>query len=65
MTNLPALARWYINSCGGNRTDINQLIINAFAKKAQLGLNHDLLAQLPLTTVFPPAHRLKNPGTYR
>lgn len=49
---LPTIAQWFVNSSGGNRTTLNQLIIDAFVSKAKLGPSHEVLAQLPLTTIW-------------
>lgn len=50
-TDLIALTQFYINERGG-RSKINQLILEEFAKRAQINENHKILARLPITTYW-------------
>lgn len=48
---LIAVAQFHVNQSGG-RGRLNQLLIEEFTKDAQLTLNHQLIADLPLHTVW-------------
>jgi hypothetical protein len=51
-TDMIAIAQYHINSRLGNRSIINQAIINHFTKSATPTLNHTILAQLPITSYW-------------
>ncbi len=50
-TDLIALTQFYINEHGG-RHRINQLILEEFARNAQVNENHRILARLPIATYW-------------
>ena len=47
---LISLAQYYINEKQGNRSKINQIILNEFSQQAVLTENHKILARLPIDT---------------
>ena len=49
---LVSLAQYYINEKGGNKSTINDLILNEFSQKAILTDNHRILARLPIDTFW-------------
>ncbi len=51
-TDLIAIAQYHINERLGNRSIINQTIIDQFVKNAQLTENHTILAQLPIPSYW-------------
>lgn len=51
-TDLIAVAQYHINERLGNRSIINQEIINNFVKDAELTENHKILARLPITSYW-------------
>lgn len=46
--NLVSLAQYYINEKKGNKSTINELILNEFQQKSTLTENHKILARLPI-----------------
>ena len=51
-TDLIAIAQYHLNERLGNRSIINQLIIEHFVKEAEITPNHRILADLPLATFW-------------
>lgn len=51
-TDLLAVAQYHVNDRMGNRTEIDQLIVDAFKTRAKRHPNHDLIASLDLSTVW-------------
>jgi hypothetical protein len=51
-TDLLAVAQYHVNDRMGNRTEIDQLIVDEFKTRAKRHLNHDLIADLDLSTVW-------------
>jgi hypothetical protein len=51
-TDLLAIAQYHVNDRMGNRTEIDQLIVDAFKTRATRHPNHDLIASLPLSTIW-------------
>lgn len=51
-TDLIAIAQYHINERLGNRSIINQTIIDQFVKNAELTENHHILAQLPISSYW-------------
>jgi hypothetical protein len=49
---LLAVAQYHVNDRMGNRTEIDQLIVEAFKTRAKRHPNHDLIADLDLSTVW-------------
>lgn len=49
---LISLAQYYINEKQGNRSKINQIILNEFSQQAVLTENHKILARLPIDTFW-------------
>ncbi|PIT51281.1 SIR2 family protein [Snodgrassella communis] len=49
---LVSLVQYYVNSKNGNRSKINDLILNEFSQKATLTENHKILARLPIDTFW-------------
>ena len=49
---LISLAQYYINEKQGNRSKINQIILNEFSHQAVLTENHKILARLPIDTFW-------------
>lgn len=49
---LISLAQYYINEKKGNRSKINQIILNEFSQTATLTENHKILARLPIDTFW-------------
>ena len=49
--NLISLAQYYINEKQGNRSKINQIILNEFSQQAVLTENHKILARLPIDKI--------------
>lgn len=49
---LVSLAQYYVNSKGGNRSKINQIILDEFSQTATLTENHKILARLPIDTFW-------------
>ncbi|MDE8034480.1 SIR2 family protein [Actinobacillus equuli subsp. equuli] len=49
---LVSLAQYYINEKRGNRSKINQIILNEFSQKAEITENHRILARLPIDTFW-------------
>ncbi|MCO6505673.1 MAG: SIR2 family protein [Snodgrassella sp.] len=49
---LVSLVQYYVNSKSGNRSKINDLILNEFSQKATLTENHKILARLPIDTFW-------------
>ena len=52
-SDLIALAQYHVNTRAG-RSHLNRLLIEEFTKDAQITENHQLIAQLPLRTVWTP-----------
>lgn len=50
--NLISLAQYYINENHGNRSKINQIILDEFSQKAEITENHEILARLPIDTFW-------------
>jgi hypothetical protein len=50
--NLVAIAQYYCNDRLGNRADINRLLLEEFAKDADVTENHRILARLPISTYW-------------
>ncbi|KQL33557.1 hypothetical protein AN960_21025 [Bacillus sp. FJAT-25509] len=51
-TDLVSLAQYYCNENLGNRSRINQIIMNEFSKKTTLTENHKILSRLPIRTYW-------------
>lgn len=51
-TDLIAIAQYHVNDRLGNRSIINQSIINQFTKTAKTSENHKILAELPITSFW-------------
>jgi hypothetical protein len=51
-SDLLAVAQYHVNDRMGNRTEIDELIVKAFKTRAKPHLNHDLIADLDLSTVW-------------
>ncbi len=51
-SDLISLAQYHVNKRGGQRGELNQLIVDEFAKKAKTSENHQIIANLPLDTVW-------------
>ena len=51
-TDMIAIAQFHINDRLGNRSIVNQSIINQFTKEAHLTKNHVILADLPINTYW-------------
>jgi Sir2- and TIR-associating SLOG family/SIR2-like domain len=49
---LVAMAQYYLNASGGNRHDLNQLLIEEFSDLKEPTENHMLLARLPIQTYW-------------
>lgn len=49
---LISLAQYHCNVNGGNRSKLNQLLIDQFCKRAELTDNHKILARLPIDTFW-------------
>ena len=49
---LISLAQYYINEKQGNRSKINQIILDEFSQQAVLTENHKILARLPIDTFW-------------
>ena len=49
---LVSLAQYYVNSKSGNRSKINNIILNEFCQTATLTENHKILARLPIDTFW-------------
>ncbi|WP_107860707.1 SIR2 family protein [Neisseria weaveri] len=49
---LVSLAQYYVNEKRGNRSKINDVIINQFSRSAVLTENHKILARLPIDTYW-------------
>lgn len=49
---LVSLAQYYINEKRGNRSKINQIILNEFSQKTEITENHRILARLPIDTFW-------------
>jgi hypothetical protein len=52
MNDLVALTQYYINSNGGNRHQVNQLILESIGKDGKPNVNHKILARLPIETYW-------------
>ncbi|MBX3155297.1 MAG: SIR2 family protein [Deltaproteobacteria bacterium] len=50
--NLVAAAQYSVNERAGNRGHLNQLLIEEFTKDATPNKNHELLARLPIDTIW-------------
>jgi hypothetical protein len=50
--NLISLAQYYVNSKSGNRSNINNIILNEFSHTLTLTENHKILARLPIDTFW-------------
>lgn len=65
---LVSLAQYYTNTKQGNRSKINEIILNEFSRDAQITENHKILSRLPIdtfwTTNYDPMieNALKNAG---
>lgn len=51
-SDLASLAQYSCNKNGGNRSDINNLIIDEFTQEKRLDENHKILARLPISTFW-------------
>jgi hypothetical protein len=51
-TDLVTLTQFYLNEQAGNRARLNQLLIENFATAAKPTRNHELLARLPISTLW-------------
>lgn len=51
-TDLPALAQFAVNEDGGNKTAVTQRILDDLTREAVLTPSHELLARLPLRSVW-------------
>lgn len=51
-TNLVALAQYYCNARLGSRGRINKLLLDKFARDAEITDNHRILARLPISTYW-------------
>ncbi|BCS85029.1 hypothetical protein prwr041_09220 [Prevotella herbatica] len=51
-SDLVAIAQYYCNTNGGNRTKLNQIIRDEFQNGKTPNKNHDLLAHLPISTYW-------------
>ena len=51
-SDLLAVAQYHVNDRMGNRTEIDELIVKAFKTRAKRHPNHDLIADLDLSTVW-------------
>lgn len=51
-SDLLAVAQYHVNASQNNRTEIDQLIVDEFKIRAKRHPNHDLIADLDLTTVW-------------
>lgn len=49
---LTDVAQYYVNSKMGNRGQINDLLVNEYAKNMQITENHKILASLPMRTYW-------------
>ena len=49
---LISLAQYYINEKQGNRSKMNQIILDEFSQQAVLTENHKILARLPIDTFW-------------
>jgi hypothetical protein len=51
-SDLLAVAQYHVNDRSGNRAEIDQVIVDAFKTRAKRHVNHDLIADLDLSTVW-------------
>lgn len=51
-TDLISLAQYHVNTRGGNRGALNDLLMKEFTKDVKLTPNHELIATLPIRTVW-------------
>ena len=51
-SNLIALAQYYCNARLGSRGRINKLLLDKFARDAEITTNHRILARLPISTYW-------------
>tara|TARA_R110000751_G_C13498360_1_gene450041 strand:- start:41 stop:376 length:336 start_codon:yes stop_codon:yes gene_type:complete len=49
---LISLAQYHTNEKGGNRSEINKLILNEFSHNKNITENHKILARLPIDTYW-------------
>ena len=51
-SDLVAVAQYHCNANGNNRSQLNQRLIEEFKKKAEVTVNHTILARLPIATYW-------------
>jgi hypothetical protein len=49
---LISVAQYHVNEAGGNRSKLNQKLINEFTTTTRESLNHEILASLPIQTYW-------------
>ncbi|MCY3804001.1 MAG: SIR2 family protein [Gammaproteobacteria bacterium] len=52
VTDLISLVQYHCNVNGGNRSKLNQLLIDQFCGSAKITTNHEILARLPINTFW-------------